>query len=347
MMEGKEEVDFVVCRLCQKRFKEITNTHLGKFHGITVKEYMGKFPDAPIETEQTKKLKNQNTRGKTYEKIYGKKRAKQIKRRGSKTLVITYQKNDRTIKKKLVDERGLVCERCGKKCDCAGQLCSHHLSYDYYSSDLSNYILLCKSCHGKLHNKIRREEQKFAGMNMIKRAIHALLHSMKIPLDDPNFKETPQRVSRMYMELCSGLFLNFGAEVKDILSTVFPSQNDEMIIYKGETIGMCPHHLLPVLYKYYIGIIPNGFVLGASKPQRLVELFCSVPDLQENITSKVKDSLSSMLKPRGVFVLLKGEHMCMKIRGVKTNSSELVTSAIEGSFSEDEVRSEFLSLIKQ
>lgn len=250
-------------------------------------------------------------------------------------------------KANVIEKRGRICEKCGGEFKKDGDLCLHHLTYDYYSSDPSQFVLLCKSCHVKLHNKIRREEQTFMGVDGIKKAVYQILKTLKISVDDPNFKDTPSRVARVFTELCSGLFIDCKKEVKEILSTVFPSENDEMIIYKGEAIGMCPHHLLPVFYQYYIGIIPKGYVVGASKPQRLVELFCSTPDLQEDITVKIKNTLLEVLKPQGIFVLLKGEHLCMKIRGVKTSSSKLTTSAIGGVFEEEKVKTEFLSLIGQ
>jgi len=415
---SKEGIDFVVCKLCSREFQKITNTHLGKYHSLSMKEYKKKFPKALTEIERLKVVRVKKVKGKSYEEIYGVEKANEIKKKRSKTLINTYKNNEslrsrksvkmrrhsekkkkekglkksvckfcgkkfwydpkynkgvyhnilcknkdqrnislkiwkttrkdeRTIKMKLIHEKGRVCEKCGKKFKRDGDLCLHHLTYDYYTSDPKNFALLCKSCHVKLHNKFRREEQNFMGLDQVKKVIYSLLKALKIPVGDPNFKDTPGRVARMYMELCSGLFLDIKKEIIDILSTVFPSENDEMIIYEGETVGMCPHHLLPVLYSYNIGIVPRKHVVGASKPQRLVELFCSVPDLQENITTKIKDSLLEILKPQGVFVLVKGKHLCMRIRGVKSNSSEVITSAIGGCFVKPEVRAEFLSLVRK
>jgi len=418
MEEDKDSINYIVCRLCQKKFKKITNTHLKKFHNMTMKEYMKKFPNSCIVSENLRGVYGDKTRGKTYEELYGEKKGKKLRKRKSKTLIKTYKENDqlkkdkgmtmkkyhekkkrkrgfkkstckvcskiywynpkdsggiycsircrdrdhkavaldvwrtsraheRTIKTRIIEERGKICEKCGGEVEKISGLCLHHITYDYYSSDFSNYLLLCKSCHTKLHNKLRRETQSFVGLNSIKRTVYELLKALKIPLDDPNFIDTPRRISRMYIELCSGLFIDFKKEIKNILSTMFPSANNKMIIYSGTTSGMCPHHLLPVIYEFHIGIIPKGYVIGASKPQRLVELYCSIPSLQEDITTNVMDMLTKMLKPEGVFVLLHGEHMCMRIRGVKSGSSKLITSAISGSFKQAAVRAEFLSLIKE
>jgi len=256
------------------------------------------------------------------------------------------RKTQKSIKSQIIDERGLACERCGKKVKKSKSLYLHHLSYEYYAtSNFSHYILLCKNCHVKLYNKIKEEEQKYAGDIKIVNATTSLLDSLHVPMDDPNFKDTPKRVARMYKELCFGLFLDIKKEIEEILSTVFPSDNDEMIIYEGRSVGMCPHHLLPVLYKFDIGIIPNGFVVGASKPQRIVDLFCSIPDIQEDITVKVKQVLQDTLHPKGIIVLMEGEHMCMRIRGVKSSNAIIKTSSLSGSFTKNSVRNEFLSLL--
>jgi len=267
----------------------------------------------------------------------------------SKRIWKTSRKNERGIKLKIIDERGSFCEKCGKDFSSnPHSLCLHHLHYNYYtSSDLSQFILLCKSCHTKLHNKIRREQENYLGHTNIMKSIVSLLESLGVSLDDPNFKSTPQRVARMYTELCFGLFTDINKEMKDILSTVFPSSNDEMIIYEGESVGMCPHHLLPVLYRFYIGIIPNGFVVGASKPQRIVDLLSSIPDIQEDITVKVKKAIQDVIKPSGIIVFMEGKHMCMRIRGIKAPNAVVRTSSLAGSFTKNEVRNEFLTLISK
>jgi GTP cyclohydrolase I len=166
-------------------------------------------------------------------------------------------------------------------------------------------------------------------------------------LNDPNFVDTPKRVANSYAELCCGI--NKIDLAKEILSTTFPCNNyDSIINYNGITVySICPHHLLPVKYKVVIAYLPaeNGKVIGASKPSRLVSLLAARPILQEDLTSEIADHLEKVLIPRGVAVVLKGEHDCMRVRGIKQPCSSMTTSEMRGVFKKSgKARSEFFEL---
>lgn len=157
--------------------------------------------------------------------------------------------------------------------------------------------------------------------------------------NDLDMKDTPERLSRMYKHF-------FRKEDPTIhFSKIFPSENKNMIVVKDiRCSGICPHHLLPVIYKIHIGYKPNGWVLGLSKFARIATAVTSFPKLQENITLEIANIIYKNLKPRGVMVLVEGVHDCMRCRGVQQDS-RVQTSAVCGSFTDTE-KEFFLSNIK-
>ena len=120
-----------------------------------------------------------------------------------------------------------------------------------------------------------------------------------------------------------------------------------MIIVKDiNYYSLCEHHLLPFMGKVHIGYIPNGNVLGLSKIPRIVDMFSRRLQLQERLTHQIAKSIDNFLEPKGVAVVLEGEHLCMRMRGVQKQNSIMQTSSMVGIFREDEkTREEFLNLI--
>ena len=117
-------------------------------------------------------------------------------------------------------------------------------------------------------------------------------------LDDPNFKETPNRFAKAF----SFLFKNpkvIELEVAEVMKTSFPTQYDGLIFCDGlEFTSFCPHHLLPIKYEVIIGYIPSeGMVIGASKLARVVELYCKRAMLQEELTRTIADTIEKYIKP--------------------------------------------------
>jgi len=160
---------------------------------------------------------------------------------------------------------------------------------------------------------------------------------------NPDMVETPKRFEKMLKHF----FRGYTKEELDEQIKVFPTNNDQMVIVKDiECFGMCPHHLLPIIYKVNIGYIPNGFALGLSKLGRIAILLSAKPELQENFTTNIAKELDERLKPLGVMVVVDGIHGCMRCRGVEMNSST-ITSDCRGAFRvNNSAREEFLNLIK-
>ena len=178
----------------------------------------------------------------------------------------------------------------------------------------------------------------------IKRAVHDILIAIGEDPSREGIKETPRRIAEMYAEVFSGM----KEDPREVLSVGFEEGHNEMVILKDIPFySICEHHLLPFYGMAHIGYIPKGRVVGASKLGRVVEILAKRPQLQERLTTQIADTIVEALQPQGVAVVIEAEHMCMTMRGVKQPGSNIVTSAMRGSFRTRAVtRAEFLSLIK-
>lgn len=156
--------------------------------------------------------------------------------------------------------------------------------------------------------------------------------------------KTPERIARAWEYLTNG----YGKDVDEIMNkAVFKEKYDEMVIVKNiDFYSMCEHHLLPFFGKVHVAYIPNGKIIGLSKIPRLVEIFARRLQVQERLTQQIADTLNEYLQPDGVGVVIEAMHMCMMMRGVEKQNSVATTSAMHGSFKEDQrTREEFLTLI--
>jgi GTP cyclohydrolase IA len=156
--------------------------------------------------------------------------------------------------------------------------------------------------------------------------------------------QTPKRVAKAWEFLTSG----YDQDVNKVLNgAVFTEKYDEMVIVKDiDFFSMCEHHLLPFYGKAHIAYIPTGKIVGLSKIPRLVEVFSRRLQVQERMTQQIADTLFKTLEPDGVAVVIEARHLCMMMRGVEKQNSVATTSAMLGSFRDDErTRNEFLKLI--
>jgi GTP cyclohydrolase I len=155
--------------------------------------------------------------------------------------------------------------------------------------------------------------------------------------DDPGREglvDTPRRVADMYEEIFSGV----GIDPTPIPQVVPGANFDEMIMVKDIPLSsLCEHHLLPFNGKAHVAYIPNmdGRITGLSKVARVVDVLSKRPQVQERLTTEIADTLEEALEPRGVFVMIEAEHLCMTMRGVKKPGSITVTSAVRGLFRND------------
>jgi len=179
----------------------------------------------------------------------------------------------------------------------------------------------------------------------IERAVTEILLAIGENPDRDGLRDTPARVARAYAEQFGGL----RQHPADVLSTVFDASHDEMVIVRDiEMYATCEHHLVPFFGVAHIGYIPNvkGQITGLSKLARLVDVYARRQQVQERMTSQIADALVDTLEPRGVVVVIEAEHLCMAMRGVRKPGARTVTSAVRGSFRDNDVtRAEAMSLI--
>ena len=178
--------------------------------------------------------------------------------------------------------------------------------------------------------------------------IAALVRTLLVELgEDPareGLEKTPARVAKSLAFLTRGYRQN----VKTVVNgATFAGGTNHMVILKDiELYSLCEHHLLPFYGKCAIGYISQGKVLGVSKLARIVDMFARRLQIQERLTEEIAHAVMAEVGAEGVGVVIQAKHLCMMMRGVEKQNSEMTTSTMLGSFRSDaKVRQEFLSLI--
>ena len=156
-------------------------------------------------------------------------------------------------------------------------------------------------------------------------------------------RRTPERVARALSFLTKGYSEDPRAVINGAL---FTEEYSEMIIVRDiDFYSLCEHHLLPFYGRAHVAYVPDKHIVGISKVARMVECFARRLQVQERMTQQIATTLSEVLSPRGVGVVIRAEHMCMRMRGVERPNSAVVTSALLGCFQAKETRQEFMNLI--
>ncbi|MDO4960397.1 MAG: GTP cyclohydrolase I FolE [Eubacteriales bacterium] len=167
----------------------------------------------------------------------------------------------------------------------------------------------------------------------IREGVKLILEGIGEDIGREGLIETPDRIARMYEEICGGM--NEDAAVH--LSKRFHVESSDMVLEKDITFySMCEHHMLPFYGKVHVAYIPNDCVVGLSKIARTVEVYARRLQLQEQMTAQIADAFMDNLDPKGVMVMVEAEHMCMTMRGIKKPGSQTVTVVTRGIFENDE-----------
>lgn len=155
--------------------------------------------------------------------------------------------------------------------------------------------------------------------------------------------KTPMRVAKAMQFLLQGYEMD---PVKILESAMFREEYRQMVIVKDiEIFSMCEHHLLPFIGKAHVAYIPNGYITGLSKIARVVDVFARRLQVQERLTSQIKECIHNTLKPLGVAVVIEAQHLCMQMRGIQKQHSITTTSDFTGAFERVATREEFIKLI--
>jgi len=179
----------------------------------------------------------------------------------------------------------------------------------------------------------------------VEKAVREILLAIGEDPDRDGLLRTPRRVAEMYAEICSGLH----EDPSQHLIVTFEANHDEMVLVRDIALySMCEHHLAPFHGRAHVAYIPgdDGRITGLSKLARLVDGFAKRPQVQERLTTQIADAIVEVLQPRGAFVMIEAEHLCMSMRGVRKPGTLTLTSAVRGLFKDSPAtRAEVMSLI--
>jgi GTP cyclohydrolase I len=177
----------------------------------------------------------------------------------------------------------------------------------------------------------------------IEAGVRLILEGVGEDLTREGLLDTPRRVADMWMEFFSGL----KADPVQVLKVYSTKNRDEMILVKDISFySICEHHLLPFFGKIHIAYIPeDDRITGFSSLVRVAEVLSRRPQLQERLTTDIADTLSRVLRPKGVLVVIQAEQMCLTMRGVKKPGTLTLTSAMRGIMRQEATRLEAFSMI--
>jgi GTP cyclohydrolase I len=179
----------------------------------------------------------------------------------------------------------------------------------------------------------------------IEKAVREILEAIGEDPDRDGLIRTPERVADMYSDIFGGM----DDDPESIIRVTFEAGHDEMVMVRDIPMSsVCEHHIVPFIGKAHVAYIPNedGRITGLSKLARLVDVYSRRPQVQENLTTQIADTIERVLQPRGVLVVIEAEHLCMSMRGIRKPGTTTITSAVHGLFRCDPAtRAEAMQLI--
>ena len=179
----------------------------------------------------------------------------------------------------------------------------------------------------------------------VERAVREILIAIGEDPERDGLVRTPARIAHMYEEIFAGLY----EDPSHHLTVTFEANHDEMVMVRDIPVhSMCEHHLVPFAGRAHVAYIPgaDGRITGLSKIARLVDGFAKRPQVQERLTTQIADAIVEVLQPRGAFVMIEAEHLCMSMRGVRKPGTLTLTSAVRGLFKDNAAtRAEVMALL--
>lgn len=160
----------------------------------------------------------------------------------------------------------------------------------------------------------------------------------------PELLATPKKFAEAYAEFFKGVNQN----PLDAIADTFEAEHNEVVILKDiDFVSMCEHHLLPFTGVAHVAYLPTDRVVGLGRLPRLVEILASRPQLQENLTAQIADSLETGLGTKGVVVVIEARHHCVVSRGARQPEANTITMAARGIYGEPASRAEVMALISK
>jgi GTP cyclohydrolase I len=195
--------------------------------------------------------------------------------------------------------------------------------------------------NGKGYSKVDRYEDKI--IEELSAHYKEILSIVGEDNSREGLERTPLRVAKSMQFLLQG----YNQDPVGILkSALFKEDYRQMVIVKDiELYSLCEHHMLPFFGKAHVAYIPDGYITGLSKIARVVEAFSRRLQIQERLTTQIKDVIQNTLNPLGVAVVIEAQHTCMQMRGIQKQNSVTTTSDFTGAFLKEATREEFIHLI--
>ena len=225
----------------------------------------------------------------------------------------------------------MFCKRCGVELKDGTSLCvSCGRAYEIETTQTSKYYFV--------------EPKMIQGVKLLLEGLNKVYP--RLNLESEHLKQTPTRVARMFIELCSGL----GEDPARHLLTSFEESNYQgiVLIKDIQFQSLCVHHFAIFRGTAHVAYIPDEKVVGLSKINRVVETYAARPQIQEQLTHQVATAIYNHLHPKGVAVVIEGTHDCIEVRGVRSKGSTTKTSEMLGVFKDNYkgCKDEFMELIK-
>lgn len=187
------------------------------------------------------------------------------------------------------------------------------------------------------------EQYNPVSLEILKKGYADMLTALGEDITREGLEKTPERAAKAMHFLSQG----YSQDPHEIIkSAIFNEHHSEMVIVKDiELFSLCEHHLLPFYGKAHIAYIPNGKITGLSKLARVVDAYARRFQVQERLTTQIRNCIQESLDPLGVAVVIEAKHLCMMMRGVQKQNSVTTTSAFTGEFEKQPTRQEFINLI--
>ena len=211
----------------------------------------------------------------------------------------------------------------------------------------NNSILSDADEHLRVILKTEKEENSLTGLSenekIEKIAFHFknIMDTLGLDLNDDSLHDTPNRVAKMFVnEIFYGLDESKKPEIK-LFQNKF--RYDQMLVQKDIKVhSYCEHHFVPIIGKAHVAYFSNGYVIGLSKLNRIVDYYSRKPQVQERLTVEIAGELKRILKTEDIAIIIEAEHMCVKLRGIKDDNSSTSTSYFSGKFQEQNIKNDFL-----
>ena len=190
-----------------------------------------------------------------------------------------------------------------------------------------------------------KEEIVSPSLDELKEHYHRILTLLGEDAGREGLQKTPERVAKAMLSLTKGYHMDPHEVLR---SAKFQEEYSQMVIVKDiDFYSMCEHHMLPFFGRAHIAYIPNHRITGLSKIARVVEVYARRLQVQERMTTQIKECIQNTLNPLGVMVILEAQHLCMQMRGVQKQNSITTTSDFTGVFQQAKTREEFMNLINR